>query len=1016
MKPSSILGACILMMLMAGFATAAEEFEVVISLDHSAEAMGGIAITLEGPANGTVIPRGEAVALSFSVAHDSDLINILCNVTVDEDVLFSGLNGTEDMQVIFDHAFSSAVHSWQVTCVDDIGAMTMSPTSMFVIDLDAPLVSMDTGDNHIFDTDTVELNFTPYDELDAMLSCNLTIDNVTAIIGDIPRNVRYSRNASGISKGRHLWNVSCADDGRNRRSSTTQGFYVADHSSAFSIQPNKEVYNRGESGYVLVDAPVQANLTLFILKPDGTSIIRSFPDPAYPLFNIIDYNDLYGGYSIDALFRYGDQIAIRQAAFNVTYPYDNSSNQSGINFSIEPNKNTYALGEGGYLTIDSYIAANLTLFVSSDNGESFFVTWANPAYPFIYTLNFTGRAGAYTLQGIFSKSGEFHTVARGVTVENSIDLNLETNYTLVEVNQNAYFDAEATGGIGALTYEWRFGDGTTATGASTSHAFASRGSYAVTVKVTDSRGNTQSEDVTVEVKEKLSMTVRVMDNASDTRLASCWVKAGSKNQTTNSAGETVFSLYNDYYTVKAGCHNYGEASEFVDLNEGKDVTIRLIRVSGEAPLVQSVEELPADGPEQPALQNPTELDEVITRFQGYKDDLANVVEYLDLLTKLNEANRLLQNANRDMESLSGMKGDRQQMRIDIQDRINQIRKTTPRSLSLVSSNDYVLYPDEKIDDLFDKYVTASKLKLSKRALDAHREAIAPLQKHLSAKVRPLMVQITYLDGSIKTITVVAATLRYEGDEGDLAVIVDIPKTAAESAADVNFLKRPTILDSDPLVQYPLAKDTSFVFTLDKRMALEEFEKMRFLVMLPAEKSRASSATGYAIADIFQGNDSLKLTLEIIGIAILLLVYLTYQFDLLNRLRRIGVFDSLFSASAFGAKRVKEVKVLVSKGHAFVKEGQFDKATELHSEAMKLYNEMPSKEREKVYGPIEGLYNALSLRKLQSLITDANKTLQQDKQAAKALYQDISALYQALPKQMKAGVHNDCAALFRALQA
>ena len=69
--------------------------------------------------------------------------------------------------------------------------------------------------------------------------------------------------------------------------------------------------------------------------------------------------------------------------------------------------------------------------------------------------------------------------------------------------ESVQFDASgSTDETGRITsYEWEFGDGTTATGATPSHAYGSGGTYEATVTVTDSGGLRTTETVLVDVNE-----------------------------------------------------------------------------------------------------------------------------------------------------------------------------------------------------------------------------------------------------------------------------------------------------------------------------------------------------------------------------------------------------------------------------------------------------------------------------------------------------------------------------------
>jgi hypothetical protein len=63
----------------------------------------------------------------------------------------------------------------------------------------------------------------------------------------------------------------------------------------------------------------------------------------------------------------------------------------------------------------------------------------------------------------------------------------------VKTGQDVWFEASIAGGISPYNYEWDFGDGSTSTTDTPTHAYKSKGSYTVTLKVTDDKGNTDSQ-------------------------------------------------------------------------------------------------------------------------------------------------------------------------------------------------------------------------------------------------------------------------------------------------------------------------------------------------------------------------------------------------------------------------------------------------------------------------------------------------------------------------------------------
>jgi PKD repeat protein len=75
-----------------------------------------------------------------------------------------------------------------------------------------------------------------------------------------------------------------------------------------------------------------------------------------------------------------------------------------------------------------------------------------------------------------------------------------------EVGHNSTFSANATGGVGAYTWLWDFGDGNNSTQTSPIYAYGSAGNRTVTVTVKDGLNNTQNCSFNISVNEALNVS------------------------------------------------------------------------------------------------------------------------------------------------------------------------------------------------------------------------------------------------------------------------------------------------------------------------------------------------------------------------------------------------------------------------------------------------------------------------------------------------------------------------------
>ncbi|MDO8568356.1 MAG: DUF4349 domain-containing protein, partial [Dehalococcoidales bacterium] len=74
-----------------------------------------------------------------------------------------------------------------------------------------------------------------------------------------------------------------------------------------------------------------------------------------------------------------------------------------------------------------------------------------------------------------------------------LDVKFNADKRFVKAGEGIYFKSQIVGGFTPYSYQWDFGDGGTSTDMAPTHAYKSPGSYTVSLKVTDDRGNMDTE-------------------------------------------------------------------------------------------------------------------------------------------------------------------------------------------------------------------------------------------------------------------------------------------------------------------------------------------------------------------------------------------------------------------------------------------------------------------------------------------------------------------------------------------
>ncbi|MFH2020289.1 MAG: CARDB domain-containing protein [archaeon] len=125
-------------------------------------------------------------------------------------------------------SFSQAHYNYSIVCNDTSGNLGNSSTYLFTIDTTKAtinLISPQSYDN--MNSSTVQLNYSAIDNLDDLLSCDLTVDSaVRAYSIPSQNNSVVATLVSGLYEGQHSWNVTCVDNATNRNYSDTRAFNI----------------------------------------------------------------------------------------------------------------------------------------------------------------------------------------------------------------------------------------------------------------------------------------------------------------------------------------------------------------------------------------------------------------------------------------------------------------------------------------------------------------------------------------------------------------------------------------------------------------------------------------------------------------------------------------------------------------------------------------------------------------------------------------------------------------------
>ncbi|MBT3464633.1 PKD domain-containing protein [archaeon] len=246
-----------------------------------------------------------------------------------------------------------------------------------------------------------------------------------------------------------------------------------------------------------------------------------------------------------------------------------------INLEIVTNKQNYIPNEQVMVTVAAPPGSDTYLTIDSPTNFSYVYIFNDATYPLQQLFTFTGKSGTYNIEAINTYDDFTVTKTNHFEVDNNLNaiLNFENNYFEYE---NIKFTPSISGGVGALSYLWDFGDGTQSTELNPSHTYSTAGKYHVILIILDSEDNDFSIVKEIKIKESYDVKIKVKNNVNGSPIDDAKVRFDSLDNYTNETGDVVFRLSNETYELKVTHSDYDSYSEDIQINGSDEISVSLV--------------------------------------------------------------------------------------------------------------------------------------------------------------------------------------------------------------------------------------------------------------------------------------------------------------------------------------------------------------------------------------------------------------------------------------------------------
>jgi len=838
--------------------------------------------------------------------------------------------------------------------------------------------------------------------------CNLTVDSALKF-ESIPAATNQTTALLTLDEGIHNWQVACAGEGTPSALTAPQSFVVDVSPPAIELHnPDPELSLRDSVtlNYTATDV-YAASLTCSLYLNDVLNM-TGLVAPSGTLQQI-SLSELENGtytWNVGCADKAGNQNVTASKLFYI---------DTKRNFSIITNKLSYALGEGGVYWVTAPLGSKVTLIITTPLKTTITRFFEGP-YPTLDTINFNDYGGQYILDGFLNFNGAIKQTTTTYSVTSSISAAITVDKETIEKGGSVAFTGAHGGGLGDVTYNWDFDDGTSATEKTVSHTFPDLKNYVVKLTVKDGKGNTATASVTITVKEKFPVKIQVRDGDTDNAIQNAKVNVGVDEVKTDGNGDAAYTLFVGEYEFLIRADGYDVFYGTILVNQETTYTAVLTKDVAE-PFEEEKSEEPQNTEEgtPPVIEfEDSELEDVLLTalesIDSYSSDQRKLADTLRVREGLERAKENVARINRDLFNLkqnrAGLDQEAYNDRVaDLEESLDELRKKTIMAVTAESPEEFAKYASpEQIEDIAQRYI---KEKAHIKDTKSYLSSLDEIQNLVTISTVVQSGRITTLDGALSDITLVKHVASTFGDVQHTELVIDIPKTIAEDAKDITFLTPYTVVQSDPLIAFDLTEATDIMYYTRTTIDPDEAKNIA-LALLPTQTvdGKGASITGLAIFSKITSIDNPLVAFEVTIIVILLLAYVLYEFDLMQGVQRALIMRS---------QEIKAIYDIIHDIHVAIANNELDNAMLTYQDLMEAYKKLPAAKKPKVIQETKATYHKIIHAKVQEGLHAALALVQENHvNEAREKYEEIQTWYKELPPELRATVKERCTLLFERL--